>query len=409
MYDAIIVGARCAGSPTAMLLGRLGYRVLLIDRAGFPSDIMSTHYIHQAGIARLKRWGLLERLIASNCPPISGGRFDIGPFALTGSPPTANGIAEAYAPRRTVLDKLLVDGAVEAGAELREDFTVQEILLDGDRVTGIRGRTAGGTSVTEEARIIVGADGLHSLIARTVQAPTYAIRPTLSCVYYTYWSDVPIEGVELYPRDLRFVVGFPTHDGLVCVSVYWPLNEFHDFRTNIEGNYLKTLELAPGLAERVRGGKRVERFVGTADQPNFFRKPYGPGWALVGDAGYHKDANTAQGITDAFRDAELLAETLGSGLSGYVELEDALADYERKRNEMAMPIYELTCQLASLEPPLPVMRQFFAALQGNQTEINHFLGALAGTYPVPEFFSPEHVEQVIAGSGKATPLLERIP
>jgi flavin-dependent dehydrogenase len=408
MYDVIVVGARCAGSTTAMLLARKGYRVLLVDRASFPSDTMSTHYIHQAGIAKLKSWGLLERLIDSNCPPIYKGRFDIGPFSLTGSPPPINGIRAAYAPRRTVLDKLLVDAAVDAGAELREGFTVQGISMDGERVNGIKGHSAGGISITEKAHFTIGADGLHSHISHMVQAPTYAERPTLSCAYYTYWSGVPLEDVELYPRDYRFVVGFPTHDDLVCISVYWPRNEFKAFRSDIEDNYLKTLELSPELAERVRTGKRVERFVGTADQPNFFRKPYGPGWALVGDAGYHKDANTAQGITDAFRDADLLADALDRSLSGSIKTEDALADYERKRNEMAMPIYELTCQLASLEPPTSEMQQFFSSLLGNQAEINHFWGSLAGSYSVTEFFSPEHIQLIIAEGSQNTPTLEQI-
>lgn len=398
MYDAIVVGARCAGSPTAMLLARKGYRVLLLDKATFPSDILSTHYIQQAGIARLKRWGLLDRLTASSCPPISMGTFDFGPFALTGVPPQADGIAEAYCPRRTVLDKILVDAAVAAGAELREGFPVEEVLMDDQRVTGIRGRARGGSSVTEQARIVIGADGRHSLVARTVQAPTYNEKPTLGCCYYTYWSDVPMEGFEIYPRDYRIMVAFPTNDGLVCILVAWPHVEFRAFRADIEGNYLKTLELVPKLAERVRSGKREERFVGTADLTNFFRKPYGSGWALVGDAGYHKDPSTAQGITDAFRDAELLTEALDSGLTERRPLEETLADYERQRNETVMPIYELTCQLASFEPPPPQMRQLFAALQGNQEQTNRYFGTIAGTVSVPEFFSPENIQRIMAAA-----------
>src|SRR5436190_14545399 len=127
MYDVIVVGARCAGSPTAMLLARKGYRVLLVDKGTFPSDTMSSHLIWQPGVARLERWGLLDRVVASNCPPITTWAYDFGPFALHGTPPPADGVAMAYAPRRTVLDKLLVDAAVEAGAELREAFAVQEV------------------------------------------------------------------------------------------------------------------------------------------------------------------------------------------------------------------------------------------------------------------------------------------
>ena len=156
--------------------------------------------------------------------------------------------------------------------------------------------------------------------------------------------------VEFCPRNGRIIIVIPTNDDLACVIAGWTTKEFHDYRADIEGNYLKTLELVPNLADRVRHGKREERFVGTADLPNFFRKPYGPGWALVGDSGYHKDPITAQGITDAFRDAELLANAIDEGFSERRPLDEALASYERKRNEKAMPLYEFTCQLASLPP-----------------------------------------------------------
>jgi flavin-dependent dehydrogenase len=349
MYDVIIVGARCAGSSTAMLLARKGYRVLLVDKATFPSDTLSTHFIHLPGVARLKHWGLLDKIVASNCPPVAKWTFDMGPFALTGAPPPADGVAEVFCPRRSVLDTILADAAVAAGAELREGFSVQQIVMDGDRVTGIRGHAQGGATVTEHAPIVVGADGMRSLVARTVQAPEYNTRPPLTCAYYTYWSGVPIEGVEDYPRDYRAAIAFPTNDDLVCTFIAWPNREFHAFRADIEGNFLRTLaDAAPGLAERVRGGKREERFFGTADLPNFFRRPYGPGWALVGDAGYHRDPLTAQGISDALRGAELLAEAIDDGLAARQPLDAALAEYERRRNEAAMPIYELNSQLATL-------------------------------------------------------------
>jgi flavin-dependent dehydrogenase len=399
MYDAIVVGARCAGSPTAMLLARKGYRVLLLDRAGFPSDTLSTHYIHQPGVARLKRWGLLDKVVASNCPPARQLSFDVGPFTLVGTPPPADGVAYGYAPRRTVLDKILVEAAVAAGAELREHFTVKELLTDGERVTGIRGHAVGGAMVTEQARIVIGADGLRSLVARSVQAPTYNVRPTLTCTYYSYWSGIPIEGPELYPRPGRMVLAGPTNDGQALVQVYWPNAMFHEVRADFEGNFMKALDLAPGLADRVRNGKRSERFHGTADLPFFFRKPYGPGWALVGDAGYHKDPITAEGITDAFRDAELLAEAIDDGFSGRRLLDEALAAYEQRRNEEALPIYEFTYQLAALEPPPPEMQQLFAALYQDQEQTNRFFGTIAGTVPIPEFFAPENLGRIIGAAG----------
>jgi 2-polyprenyl-6-methoxyphenol hydroxylase-like FAD-dependent oxidoreductase len=399
MYDAIVVGARCAGSPTAMLLARQGYRVLVVDKATFPSDTLSTHFICISGVARLKRWGVLDKLVASKLPPISTRSLDLGPFALRGMPPPVEDVATIYAPRRTVLDKILLDAAVAAGAEPREGFLVEEILRDGDRVTGIRGRLPDGRSVKEHSRLVIGADGMRSLVARSVQAPTYQAKPALTCVYYGYWSGVPLEGAEIYIRPGRMFLTFPTHEQLACIYMAWPHSEFHAVRANIAGNFLQTLDLAPHFAERVRQGKQEGRFVGTADLPNFFRKPYGPGWALVGDAGYHKDPYTAQGITDAFRDVELLAEAIDAGLSERRPLEEALADYERQRNARALPLYEYNAQVASMKPLPPEMQQLFAALQGNQEQTNRFFGIPEGTTSLSEFFSSENVQQIMAAAG----------
>jgi len=231
-----------------------------------------------------------------------------------------------------------------------------------------------------------------------VQAPTYNTKPALTCWYASHWSSVPTDGVEFYLRQRRALIACGTNDGLTVVLTGWPHEEFHAFRTDIEGNYMKTMALVPALNERIRSGKRAERFVGTAETANFFRKPYGPGWALVGDAGYHKDPATAQGISDSFRDAELLTEALDVGFSGRQSLEEALAEYERQRNAAVLPMYEFTCQLANLaEPSSPEILQLLAALRGNQTETNRFLGTWAGTVPVPEFFAPENIQRIMNG------------
>jgi flavin-dependent dehydrogenase len=399
MYDAVVVGARCAGAPTAMLLARRGYRVLLADRATFPSDTISTHIIWQPGAAQLERWGLLRLVAGSNCPPIRTLTLDVGAFALTGTLAPADGVAEAYAPRRTVLDTILIEAAVKAGAEFRENFPIAELLTDGELVIGIRGGTTGNPPVTERSRLVIGADGLHSLVARTVQAPQYRVRPTLACWYYTYWSGINVDGVEFFDLGGRVAGLIPTNNGLVCVTVAVAVEQFPTFRSDVRGKYLRTLDRSAKLASRVRAGRCEERFRAMSDLPNLFRKPFGPGWALVGDAGYHRDPVTAQGISDAFRDAELLAEAVDAGLGGHRPLAEALADYERQRNTAVMPMYEFTCEQATLAPPPPELQALLVALQGNQTDTNRFLSTFAGTESITEFFSEMNVQRILSRSG----------
>jgi 2-polyprenyl-6-methoxyphenol hydroxylase-like FAD-dependent oxidoreductase len=173
------------------------------DRDPFPSDHLYTHWIYQPGIAPLARWGLRERLIPAGCPSITKMAMDLGPFALQGTPPPAEGISEAYCPRRYVLDKLLVDAAVESGAWLRESFSVQDLVWDGDRVSGMSARSATGALVIEHARIAIGGDGLYSLVARQVEAPIYNERPIYQCAYYSYWSGLPQDSIEFYPPNVE--------------------------------------------------------------------------------------------------------------------------------------------------------------------------------------------------------------
>ncbi|HXM54344.1 MAG TPA: NAD(P)/FAD-dependent oxidoreductase [Candidatus Dormibacteraeota bacterium] len=397
MYDAIVVGARCAGSPTAMLLARRGHRVLLVDRATFPSDVPRAHFVQPAGVARLHRWGLLDRVRASGCPHVT--TWTVGGGLLTGTPPPAEGgVVGGYAPRRLVLDDILVRAAAEAGAEVREGFAVQEVVTDGERVTGVRGRAAGGVTVTEQARIVIGADGMRSLVARTVEAPSYDVRPSVSCAYFTYWSDVPTRGVEVNDGAGSGVIAVGTNGSLTLCYATWPGDRFPAVRADIDAAFLAAVDRVPDLAERVRAGRRAERWYGAAEQPNFFRKAYGPGWALVGDAGYHKDALLAQGITDAFRDAELLAEAIDAGLGGRRPLDEAMADYERRRNEAARPLYDLNYERARLRPPPPEALRLYAALEGNQEQIDRLVGVPAGTVPAAEFFAPANVARILAAA-----------
>jgi len=221
LYDAIVIGARCAGSPTAMLLAQQGYRVLLLEKATLPSDVPRGHMIQAPGVALLKEWGLLDRVVDSNCPPIFSLTLDMGMLTLKGMPEGAVN----YAPRHGILDKILADAAVESGVEFHEGFLVQEILMDGERVTGIRGHGPDGIEVTKHAKIVVGADGLYSLVARAVQAPTYYTKAPLDCAYFTYYTDLPIDGAFMYVRAAKLIVAFPTNDNQTCVAVQFPKAE----------------------------------------------------------------------------------------------------------------------------------------------------------------------------------------
>ena len=397
LYDAIVVGARCAGSPTAMLLARAGYRVLLIDRATFPSNTVSGHFIHPPGVAALRRWGLLDRLAATGCPSIGKYTFDFGPFALSATPRPTDSVSVAYCPRRTVLDKLLVDAAAEAGAEVREAFTATELVFDGDRVQGLTGHGRDGVTHTEHARVVIGADGRNSFVARSTQAPEYNVQPALAGQYYTYFSGLATDGTEIYVRPEHACVMNPTHEDLTMVAVGWPYPAFTANRRDIAPYFMKSIDAMPTVAERVHAAQQAERFVGMA-VTYFFRQPFGPGWALVGDAGHTKDPVTAFGISDAFVDAERCTAALGEWLSGSRSFDTSMGEYQRMRDEYRTPMHELTCGLASFEPPSPELSRLLAASHGNQQAMTDFVSMMAGTLPVPDFFAPSNVERIISAA-----------
>jgi 2-polyprenyl-6-methoxyphenol hydroxylase-like FAD-dependent oxidoreductase len=385
-----------------MLLARKGYKVLMVDRATFPSDTVSTHLIHPPGVAALQRWGLLDRVVAAGTPAITRYTMDLGPFTLSGSP----GIPEApvsYGPRRTVLDKLLVDAAAESGVEVREGFVVEELTFQDGRVTGIRGHDASGGRVTEAAKVVIGADGLNSFVARSVGAESYHEKPRLLAGYYTYWSGLPVEGgFEAYDRGDRSWASWATNDGLTLLIVGWPIALFDAHKDAVERHYMEALGRAPQFAERVRAAKREERFYGMA-VPNFFRKPFGPGWVLVGDAGYNKDFVTAQGISDAFRDAERCVTALDQSFQGTSTFEAAMAASQTARDQHALPVYEFTCDFASFTPPTPEKLALFAALRGNQEATDGFFRVFAGAESPVDFFSEANVGRIMAAAAGREP------
>jgi 2-polyprenyl-6-methoxyphenol hydroxylase-like FAD-dependent oxidoreductase len=388
-YDAIVVGARVAGSPTALLLARRGYRVLAVDRGTFPSDTLSTHIVHAPGVAALHRWGLLDRLAATGCPAIGRYRLDFGPIVISGSPEPVDGVDIAYAPRRTVLDKLLVDAVREAGAEVREACNVDDILVDNGRVVGIRCGER-----EEHAPIVIGADGRNSRVAKAVGATPYNTKPRLEYAYYTYFSGLPCRDIENYIRPDRGFGVAPTNDGLTMIVMGWPYAEANAFKSDVAGNFYKTLEQVPSFAARVAGARQVAPFLGGA-VPAWFRKPYGDGYALVGDAGYNKDPITAQGITDAFHDAERCVRAIDSWLGGGTSFDAAMSAWHRERDSRVAGMYEFTAQMATLAPPPPEMQHLLEAVSHNQDSMNGFVSVIAGTIPPTTFFSEENVAHIM--------------
>ncbi|MFG2346786.1 NAD(P)/FAD-dependent oxidoreductase [Streptomyces phaeochromogenes] len=387
MYDVVVIGARCAGSPAAMLFAQQGYRVLLLEKARFPQDTLSSHYIHQPGVALLDRWGLLDELRAAGCQPINHQSYEAPGVRLDGFSLPVDGHRTTYAPRRFVLDPILASGAVASGVEFRESCAVNDLLFEDGRVVGVRYTTPGGTEATERARLVVGADGMRSLVARKAGAPNVVEHPRMTCTYYTYWAGVPAH-FELYERPGRWVGVIPTNDDLKLIMAYFPQSEFSDVRTAVEPAFLEAVRTTtPELHERMSAGRRVEQLYGTGHQENYFRKAYGPGWVLLGDAVHHKDSITARGITDAFMQAQSLTEHIGDGLHDDAALKAALKRYENDLTDVFLNFYQGALNVAELKPE--GRAEMLRSLVGHQELIDRYFSTLSGACSFDDFYNDQ--------------------
>jgi flavin-dependent dehydrogenase len=331
-----------------MLAARAGLKVLVVDRNSFPSDTLSTNYIHQPGCARLARWGVLERIIESGCPAIPTTRFQVEDVVIEGGVTGSLGQLEAYAPRRYVLDSILVEAAREAGAEVREGCSTVGVVHENGRVVGVELKGSDRKLYQERARLVVGADGMQSMIARLVGAEMTVEDPRLTCAYYSFWQGLDVR-YELYEGTGAWVGAVPTNDS-VLVATYFPQEQFNRVRVNAERAHLDAVRAtAPTLFERMQAATQVERLWGTGNQQNFFRAAAGPGWALVGDAGHHKDSITARGITDALVQSELLVSRIAGTLDDEARLDAALARFAADRDGLMMPGYRATLAVAKLK------------------------------------------------------------
>jgi flavin-dependent dehydrogenase len=345
-HDVIVVGARAAGAATAMLLARAGLRVLVVDRGRYGADTLSTLALMRGGVVQLNRWGLLDRIVDAGTPHIPRTTFRYATDEIVISIKPSHGVDALYAPRRTVLDPLLVDAAVAAGAEIRYAITVTGVRRDRQRrVIGITGRDGTGRRVDIDARLVVGADGLRSAIAQHVAAPVERRGTGASAVVYGYWSDVDTSGYEWIFRPNACAGVIPTNDGLACVFAASNPGRIGRGGRHVLASVLA--EASPETAARVQVGiapTGVRTFTG---HPGFMRRAWGPGWALVGDAGYWKDPLTAHGLTDAMRDAELLARAVVASASGEATEHEALAGYQAARDRLSLPLFKLTDTIAA--------------------------------------------------------------
>ena len=379
-----------------MLLARKGIRVLGVDRAQFPSDTMSTHFLWPRTTSFLAKWGLLDRLAATGCPPIHRVTADYGAIALSSRPSAVEGTSVMYSPRRTVLDWLLIEAARNAGAEMRDATTFRGLLRKGDRVVGAQLQDRQGNVIEESAGIVVGADGVWSMVARAANARMDIEHPSLTCGYYAYWRGVPTDGVEFYVRSGRDILVFPTHDGLTCIWAGRSHDEWESYRTDVDASYRDIIALAPTLAHRLERADKATPFKGTSKLPNFYRRSVGEGWALVGDAAYHRDPLPGMGIGDAFLGAQLLADALVEGLPGDAQrLELALSGYQSAFRRKTSPIFDYTIKAARLADPASSMAIYQRIAQSGE-ETTRFMDVLAGNIPFKEFFNPTNIARLLA-------------
>jgi flavin-dependent dehydrogenase len=384
-YDAVVVGARAAGAATALLLARQGQRVLVVDRAQYGSDTLSTHGLMRAGVLQLSRWGLLDRIIDAGTPPIRRTMFHYGSDTVAVSINPTAGVDALYAPRRTVLDPIVVDAARAAGAEFRFGVTVTGLRRDlSGRVTGVVARDQAGDPITADARLTVGVDGIGSTVARLVEAPIEREGTGASGFVYGYWSDLDTDGYEWFYRPGVTAGMLPTNGGQVCVFAGTTTRRFRaevtpDIRL---GFHVLLGEADPAALQRVQAATPESRLRSFPGRPGFMRRPWGPGCALVGDAGYFKDPISTHGLTDAFRDAELLADAVDATDTG-VPMGVALARYQATRDRLSMPLFTTVDAIARYDWDLTQIQRLLRHMSSAMTDEVEALRVVDGPEPTP--------------------------
>lgn len=372
--DVLVIGARAAGAATAMLLAERGLEVLLVDRGEYGTDTLSTHALMRGAVLQLRRWGLLHRVEASATPPVRRTAFHYGDNVVDIALEPSHGVDALYAPRRTVLDPILVDAAEAAGATVRFRTGLVDLVRDArGRVSGAVLKGPSGAAYAVAADRVIGADGAGSTVARLAAAPFEHRAVHATAVIYGYWSGLEARGYHWHYRPGTSAGVIPTTGGETCVFAAMP-------PARLKGGadpalYHEVLaECAPDLAAMLEGARLESRLVAFAGRPGFLRRAHGPGWALVGDAGYFKDPITAHGLTDALRDAELLAQAVATGT------EAALQYFATLRRAFSLPLLEVTDQIAAFDWDLEQLQALhLAASRAMQPEVEHLANLPAST------------------------------
>ncbi len=354
-YDAIVIGARVAGATVAALLGDAGYRVLLVDRASFPSATLSTHFFRGAGLlAVLSRLSILDRILALDAPPLRHCYYysEETDLPIVGPPQEPGALGYCLSVRREPLDALLLQRAASSlPVDVGEHISAAALLWEGTRVVGACLVTPDGPREVH-ARIVIGADGRHSFVARAVAVPAEEVAPASRALYYQYMRGFPgpdglkPDGAEFSQRGDELAYIFPSDAGMTCVALSINLADFAWLRVAPEERFHEHLARHAGLAERVAAAEPEGPVLGCGPHPNYVRVPAGTGWALVGDAGLHQDPWSGLGMDMASVHATYLAESLISWFSQSMSELEALASYHQRRNAHAREGYHRTITLA---------------------------------------------------------------
>ncbi|MDQ6798106.1 MAG: FAD-dependent monooxygenase [Actinomycetota bacterium] len=355
-HDVVIVGARCAGAPLAAHLSRAGLSVALLDRAHFPSDTASTHIFQAGGLAVLGRLGLTDRLVATGAPWLEMADMHLGDFSAREPWPSEPGDpGPAMCVRRPVLDAILLDAARDAGATVHTGTRVTELVREGRRVAGVVAAGDGGER-RFLAPLVVGADGRSSKVARLVGARTYNVAPNERFGFWAYFEGATWSppAAILLVRDERFVTACPTDAGLFMVGILPPLAELASFTPDVEAAYDDYVARCPQLTDVLAGARRTARPRGISSFSGFFRESAGPGWVLVGDAGHFKDPAPGQGISDAFRQGEMLAAAIADAGGMTEAIDEATARWWRWRDRDAAGMHWFAHDLGAAGP-IPIV------------------------------------------------------